>query len=64
MTCTIYILAPDTFEWTGYFRERAGNSLMKGYQILKKYGWSFDSEEEEQILKGEHELYLKKEERS
>lgn len=37
---------------------------MKGYQILKKYGWSFDSEEEEQILKGEHELYLKKEERS
>lgn len=50
----------DIFDWQGYFKADIGLRLSKGYQILKRYGWSFASEEEKQLLNGQHELYIRK----
>lgn len=48
----------DTTNWDGSFKEENGTSLKKAYELLKKYGWSFE-EGEEEIIDGTSELYKK-----
>lgn len=46
-------------EYNGCFRESHANMLKALYKVLELYGFSFTSEEEEQLLNGTHELYTK-----
>lgn len=46
--------------WRGNFEKSPAESLMKGFKVLEKWGWSF-TEDEEALLNGECELYLKEE---
>ena len=50
----------DIFDWQGYFKTDIGRKLKNSYEILERYGWSFEPEEE-QLLNGLHELYTEKE---
>lgn len=50
----------DIYDYYGIYKENIGQALMDGYKILEQYGWSFESEEDEQILDGTHPLYAKK----
>lgn len=47
-----------TTNWDGSFDDQNGASLKKAYELLKKYGWSFE-EGEEEIIDGTSELYKK-----
>lgn len=49
----------DITDWQGQYNERVGQALMDGYKVLGFYGWSFESEEEKQILDGTHPLYTR-----
>lgn len=44
--------------YDGTYKSKTGQTLRKGYKILERYGWSFDTDEEEKILDGTHELYV------
>ena len=50
----------DIYDYYGVFKDEIGSKLKKGYEILEKYGWSFE-EEDEKLLNGTHELYTVKE---
>ena len=50
----------EIYDYSGIYKENIGQALMDGYKVLGQYGWSFDSEEDEQILDGTHPLYAKK----
>ena len=50
----------DIYDYNGRYYSEVGAKLKKAYGILKKYGWSFE-DDEEQLLDGTHELYMKKE---
>ena len=51
----------EIFDYGGAYRPGVGRTLMKGYDILKKYGFTFEDEEASKLLDGTHELYTKKE---
>lgn len=51
----------DITDWQGQYNERVGQALLDGYKVLGFYGWSFESDEEKQILDGTHPLYTKEE---
>jgi len=46
-------------EWDGTYRKDSAKALKALYQILVKYGFTFESEEDEQLLNGTHELFVK-----
>ena len=48
----------DIYDWQGYFRPETGKTIAAAYEILKPYGWTF-GDEEEQLLNGAHDLYVK-----
>lgn len=50
----------DIYDYYGMFEKNRGEVLRKAYAILERYGWSFEGDEE-QLLNGTHELYVKKE---
>lgn len=49
----------DIYDYYGMFNKEKGDLLLKVYGILERYGWSFEGDEE-QLLNGTHELYVKK----
>lgn len=49
----------DIYDYNGEYKPNIGQALMDGYKVLEQYGWSFESEEEKQILDGTHPLYTK-----
>ena len=44
--------------WRGNFEKSPAESLIKGFKVLEKWGWSF-TEDEEALLNGECDLYVK-----
>ena len=48
----------DMTNWNGSFKKENSTVLKKAYELLKRYGWSFE-EGEESILDGTSELYTK-----
>lgn len=54
------IKSDDIYDYQGMFDQEKGEKLMNAYKILERYGWSFEGDEE-QLLNGTHELYVKKE---
>lgn len=50
----------EPYDYFSRFDETKIERLLKGQEILEKYGW-FNTEEEQQLLDGTHELYEKKE---
>lgn len=52
----------DIYDWQGRFKPDIGSKLVHAYEVLKPYGWTFVNEDDEQILNGTHELYVKEEE--
>ena len=53
--------ASEIADWLGHYKAEVGKRLMNCYEILKSYGWTFENEDDEQILDGTHDLYLKEE---
>lgn len=51
----------EIYDYNGFYKEEIGQALLDGYKVLERYGWSFESEEDKQLLEGTHELYTKKE---
>lgn len=51
----------DTSDYNGRFVKYKADELLKGYEILEKYGWYFEDESEKAVLDGTHELYKKEE---
>ena len=51
----------DIYDWQGIYDDKTGQKLIKCYEILKRYGWSFKDESEQRLLDGTHELYTKTE---
>lgn len=49
----------DIYDWQGKYNPKVGNDILEAYEMLKPYGWSFASEEEEKVLNGNHELFIK-----
>lgn len=62
MTCA-YLATEDKelTEYNGTYLKRNGEIISKLYDVLGRYGFSLDSNEEAQILNGTHELYEAKE---
>lgn len=53
--------AGDIYDWQGLYRPNIGHALLLGYEVLNLYGWTFEQEEDRQILDGTHEYYEKNE---
>ncbi len=51
----------EIVDWQGHYKSEIGERLMHCYEALKPYGWTFENEDDEWILKGTHDLYLKEE---
>ena len=49
----------DIYDWQGFYKPDIGKTMGHAYKILEQYGWTFASEEEQQIIDGTHELYRK-----
>lgn len=49
----------NVITYTGEFNAESGESLQEVYRILEGYGWSFDDDEEYQIIHGTHPYYVK-----
>lgn len=49
----------DIYDWQGFYKPDIGKAMGHVYKILEQYGWTFASEEEQQIIDGTHELYRK-----
>lgn len=49
----------EIYDYNGFYKEEIGQGLLDGYKVLEQYGWSFESDEEKQILDGTHPLYTK-----
>ena len=50
----------DPLDWRCVYQAERGEKLRQAFQILTKWGWSFE-EEEKSIIDGTHELYTKEE---
>lgn len=50
----------DIYDWNGVYKPNIGDALLRGYEVLKKYGWSFENDEETKVLDGTHECYANK----
>lgn len=50
----------ETFDYYMKHDQSKAERMMKIYEILEMYGWTFE-EEEQQIMNGTHELYVKEE---
>jgi len=50
----------DPLDWRCVYQAEKGEKLRQAFQILTKWGWSFE-EEEKSIIDGTHELYTKEE---
>lgn len=48
----------DLYDWQGKFNEKTGKKLQQAFNVLKRYGWTFEGDEE-QLLNGTHELFVK-----
>ena len=48
----------DPLDWRCVYQAERGEKLKQAFQILTKWGWSFE-EEEKSIIDGTHELYEK-----
>ena len=48
----------ETADWDGRYNPQNAAKLIPAYELLKKYGWSFEDGEEE-IINGTSELYTK-----
>lgn len=53
----------DIFDWQGCYKPDIGKKLASVYNVLKPYGWTFASEDDEKLLEGTHELYWKEDEK-
>lgn len=64
MLVAVHNAAKDTdlVDYRGCYYEDRGATLKRCYEILKPYGWTFESDDAEKVLNGTHELYEKKEE--
>lgn len=52
----------ETVDYYGKYKADIAKKMNAAYAIFEKYGWSFEDEEEKQIMDGTHELYEKEEE--
>lgn len=51
----------EIYDWQGYYRPGIGEALKLAYDALRPYGWTFANDDDEKLLDGTHELYVKKE---
>lgn len=49
----------DLVEWSFRYNKVSGKKVVKFYEILEKYGFSFPNEEEKSVVKGTSDLYVK-----
>lgn len=62
MFCVLmYSLYTELADYNGYYEQDKGRRIMTIYDFLMQFGFTFDSDEYEQILDGTHELYAKEE---
>lgn len=52
----------DFTEWDGTYRKETGELITHFTEILEKYGFSYAEEEQNKVMEGSHECYIKKEE--
>ena len=48
----------EIHDYNGKYNKERAEKLMKVYDVLEQYGWTFE-EQEQQLLDGTHELYVK-----
>lgn len=51
----------DFTEWDGAYRKETGEIITRFTEILAMYGFSYAEEEQNKVMEGTHECYLKKE---
>lgn len=49
-------------DWQGNYKKETGETFKELYEVLKKFGYSYNSDEEQKIVEGTHELYFYDEE--
>ena len=49
-------------DYFGKYNKEKGKTLRVAHEILSKYGWSLANEDEQKVMDGTHELYVKEEE--
>lgn len=65
MLCVLmYGMAIELADYNCYYEQDKGRCIMAIYDFLTQFGFTFDSDEYEQILDGTHELYEVKEEKN
>lgn len=50
------MIGKDIYDYNGRYYSEVGDKLKKAYSILKRYGWTFE-DDEEQLIDGTHELF-------
>lgn len=48
----------ELYDYNGKYNKEKAENLMKAYDVLEQYGWTFE-EDEQQLLDGAHDLYVK-----
>lgn len=51
----------ELVDYNGFYKKDSGEALKALYEVLMLYGFSYESDEEEQLVNGTHELYIKQE---
>lgn len=49
----------EIYDWQGCYKPETGKKLINAYEALKPYGWTFANNDDEKLLDGTHELYVK-----
>lgn len=49
----------DIYDWQGCYKSEIGEKWQRAYKVLEQYGWTFAKDDENQLLDGTHELYVK-----
>ena len=52
----------DFMDWDGAYKKEAGELITHFTEILEKYGFSYAEEEQNKVMEGSHECYVKKDE--
>lgn len=49
----------EPFDYNVDYKKEKGQAMLEAYDVLKKYGWYFEDDEEEKVLDGTSEIYKK-----
>lgn len=52
----------EVYTYQGKYDAENGKKIVEAYKILKLYGWTFERSEDECLIDGTHEIYIKEDE--